>query len=431
MAAEPTAASTPPSAQQTEQKIQQLEQQLDALKAQVQQIKSAPAAAAPAPESPLDNFSLWGYGEAYYTNPVHDGARSQADLARAVFGIGYSFGPHTRFNSEYEVEHAVSSANDPGEFEVEQFYINQDLTNWASMNVGLFLIPSGLLNQHHEPTNFYGVQRNFVETLIIPSTWREGGVSFQGDTDIGLSWNLGVTTGLSFAGWDYAPEFPQYSTALDLENSNVAPMQASHQELALANAQHLSQFLALNYNGIPGFNVGASIFSGEAEKVPAPPASDYPGNQRVTLWEAHTRWQPGRLDLSALYARGTISNTATPNSQNPGTPNPIPSLFYGYYAQAAYTVWQHAGSRIAPFVRWELYDMGARYAGASPTLPAGDVPLSETPGDVGPYPVARDRVWTYGVNYYLTPNVVLKADYQNFSVNRQFTRVDLGLGLNF
>src|SRR2546430_4268093 len=50
----------------------------------------------------------------------------------------------------------------------------------------LFRSPFGLLNEHHEPTRYYGVQRNFVETLIIPSTWREGGVSLRGDTPLGM-----------------------------------------------------------------------------------------------------------------------------------------------------------------------------------------------------------------------------------------------------
>ena len=42
---------------------------------------------------------------------------------------------------------------------------------------GLFLIPSGILNTAHEPTQYFGVTRNFVETSIIPTTWREGGVA--------------------------------------------------------------------------------------------------------------------------------------------------------------------------------------------------------------------------------------------------------------
>jgi len=274
---------------------------------------------------------LWGYGEVYYTNPTSDRSQAQMDLARAVFGIGYQFDPRTEFNSEYEVEHAVASANDVGEFEVEQFYVDRQLNNYVSARAGLFLMPFGFLNEHHEPTNFYGVQRNFVETLIIPSTWREGGLSFHGDTPAGLSWNAGLTTGFDLSKWDFAPEFPPYANALELEDSDIAPLQATHQELALANARHLSQYVALGYYGVPGVTLGAAISSGNAVPVPAPPNAPIPDNQRVTLWEAHARWLPGRWDLQALYARGSISNTALINQSNPGSLNPIPVSFYGYY----------------------------------------------------------------------------------------------------
>ena len=71
--------------------------------------------------SPGSGLRLWGYGEVYYTHPVHDSSQIQADLARAVFGIGYRFDDRTEFNSEYEIEHAVASADDVGVFEVEKF----------------------------------------------------------------------------------------------------------------------------------------------------------------------------------------------------------------------------------------------------------------------------------------------------------------------
>ena len=173
---------------------------------------------------------LWGYGEVYYTDPVNDRSQTQFDLARAVFGIGYRFDDRTEFNSEYEIEHAVSSADDVGEFEVEQFYVDRRLNDAVTVRAGLFLMPFGLLNEHHEPTNFYGMQRNFVETLIIPSTWREGGFNLHGDTAAGFGWNVGLTTGNNLADWDFAPEFPPYQSALQLENSGVAPLQATHQE---------------------------------------------------------------------------------------------------------------------------------------------------------------------------------------------------------
>src|ERR1700758_5118169 len=109
-------------------------------------------------------------------------------------------------------------------------------------------MPFGFINEHHEPTNFYGVQRNFVETLIIPSTWREGGFGLHGDTSSRFGWNVVRTTGFGLAKWEFQPEFPPYTSALELEDSNIAPLQATHQELALANARHLSSYVALAYN---------------------------------------------------------------------------------------------------------------------------------------------------------------------------------------
>jgi hypothetical protein len=370
------------------------------------------------------NLRLWGYGEIYYINPVKDRSQTTMDLARAVFGIGYRFDERTEFNSEYEVEHAVSSANDQGEFEVEQFYVDRRLNDAVTARAGLFLMPFGFLNEHHEPTNFYGVQRNFVETLIIPSTWREGGVNLHGDTAAGFSWNAGLTTGLNLSEWDFQPEFPPYQSALQLGDTDTSPMRAGHQELQLANARNLSTYAALGYYGIPGVSLGAAISTGKA--VPAGGI----GDPRVTLWEAHARWQPARYDVSALYARGSISDTAAVNSLNPGSPNPLPASFYGYYLQGAYRLWEHGEYRLAPFARFERYNLGASYSGTpGPAIPSGLVPLPG--GDLGYWPQNHDRVWTVGANFYIGPHLVLKGDYQWFQENVDFKRFDLGLGLAF
>ena len=406
---------------------------------QVQTASALPGAGATAtgPEGNLptalgNGLRLWGYGEVYYTHPTGEPSESQFDLARAVFGIGYRFDERTEFNSEYEIEHAVTSASDVGEFEVEQFYVDRRLNEALAVRGGLFLMPFGFINEHHEPTNFYGVQRNFVETLIIPSTWREGGVSLYGDTSAGFRWNVGLTTGFDLSKWSFTPEFPPYHNALELEDSGIAPLQATHQELALANAHHLSQYLALGYYGVPGLTVGAAVSTGEAVPVPAPPGTSSSGTPRVTLWEAHARWAPSRWDFSAIYSRGTISNTASANVANPGSPNPLPASFYGYYLQGAYQLWQRGDYRLNPFVRFEYYNMGASYEGTpGPVLPAGEVPLSPAAGDYGLWPQNHDRVWTAGANFYLGPHVVLKGDYQWFELNPGFRRFDLGLGVSF
>ena len=88
----------------------------------------------------------------------------------------------------------------------------------------------------------------------------------------GFAWNAGVTTGFNLSEWDFAPEFPPYNTALELEDSGSAPLQASHQELALANARYLSQYVALGYYGIPGLSLGAAISTGDAYRWRRHPA---------------------------------------------------------------------------------------------------------------------------------------------------------------
>jgi hypothetical protein len=382
---------------------------------------AAPSALSAAPLAA--GVRLWGYGEMYYIDPTRDGNQARADLARAVFGLGYSFDERTEFNSEYEVEHAVASGSDPGEFEVEQFYVDRAFSEALSARAGLFLMPFGFLNEHHEPTRFYGVQRNFVETLIIPSTWREGGFNLHGDTKAGFGWNVGLTTGFDLSKWDFAPAFPPYTSALALANSGTAPLQATHQELALANARHLSQYAALSYYGVPALLLGGAVSSGE---------SSAPGDPRVTLWEAHARWMPGKLDLSALYARGSISNTGPANAAHAGSPNPLPSSFYGYFLQGAYRLWEQGDYQAAPFVRWERYNLGASYAGTpGPVVPTGLVPLSGAGGEFGYWPRSEDRVFTAGASFYLGAHLVLKGDYQWFQINQGFRRFDLGLGVSF
>ena len=62
---------------------------------------------------------------------------------------------------------------------------------------------------------------------------------------------------------------------------------------------------------------------------------------------------------------------------------------------------------------------------------AAQTPLSTTPGDSATGRAARDRVFTTGANFYITSHLVVKADYQWFRVNRDFDRLDLGLGINY
>ena len=348
-------------------------------------------------------LTFFGYGEINYANYPRNRSQTQADLARAVIGVGYRFDDRTRFVSEFEWEHAVTSADDQGESEVEQFYIERSFTPQIAGRAGLFLIPSGLLNTAHEPTQFFGVTRNFVETSIIPTTWREGGLGVTGITDFDLTWDVGITTGFNLAKWDPTSD-----------EGKESPLGSIHQELQNAKAADLSGYVALNWRGYPGLLLGGSVFSGKAGQA----QPDFPSqNAVVTLAEAHARWTPGPFDLSALYARGHISNTAAYNQTIVGNPTLVPQDFYGWYAQAAWYAWRQGDYQFAPFVSYQRFNTGWKYA----TLAEGLTPDA----------LPTEGVTTVGASFFVTPNIVFKADYQWFSTNRDADRFQLGLGLNF
>jgi uncharacterized small protein (DUF1192 family) len=406
------------SPEEIEARLNALAAQVGALQSEIAQLKaersasaatpvaaaatSGQAAAATAPATESRSAVQWfGYGELNYSRPTGDSSAATADVGRFVLGASYAFDDKTRFVSELELEHAVSSADDPGEVEVEQAYIERRLTDHVFAKAGLFLIPVGMLNENHEPTRYYGVFRNVVETAIVPTTWREGGFSLQGNTDGGLRWDVGISTGFNLSKWD----------ATSTEGQEE-PLGSIHQELALASAGDLSVFGAVNFTGFPGLRLGASVFTGDS-------AQGQPGfdNNRVTLWEGHARWNPGNWDLSALYAHGSISNTRDVNLTLVGNPSLIPEAFFGWYAEAAYRATFANDWMLAPFARYEVVNTASSYA----SLGAGLTP--DTLDD--------EKVITAGFNLDIARGVVFKIDYLHFDRDDDNDRVDLGLGYQF
>ena len=343
-----------------------------------------------------------GYGEINYNRPTKNANATQADLRRAVIGLQHRFDDKTKFVGEFEWEHAVTSATDRGEAAVEQAYIEHQLNDRLAVRAGLFLIPMGLINENHEPTAFYGVERNFVETAIIPSTWREGGVMLVGTTDAGLTWKAGLSTGFDLGKWD--------SKSGDGKES---PLRSIHQELQLAKAKNLSVFGALDWRGTPGLLLGGGVFTGQAGHG-ALAGGD---NPRVTVWDLHARWTPGQWDLAAVYALGSISDASALNIPLAADATPIPSKFDGAYVQAAYKLWSQGDYQLKPFVRLERFNTAKAYA----AFPAG----------LGRAADAYERVTTVGANFHVSQNVVVKADYQVFSLNNANNRVNVGLGWSF
>ena len=351
----------------------------------------------PAPNA----VNLFGYGELNFTRPKNNIAGAEATARRAVLGFGYRFNDRTRFAAELEVEHAVVSKDDSGEVAFEQLYVEHDISDGLTAKMGLFLLPVGYMNETHEPTRYFGVTRNLVETAIIPSTWRELGLGFRGTQDSGLRWDAGVVTSFDLTKWP-----------TDSAETKESPLGAIHQEGQKAKAASLGYYGALNYDGIPGVNFGGSLFQGGIGQKQPTIASP---NASVTLAEVHTKWQIGSWDLSALAAQGRFHDVSAFNASGNGV-NPVPDQFRGWYAQAAYRLWRKGDTSLVPFTRYERINTGLGYSGLGGLAPAND---------------PDTKVWTLGASYYLHPQVVVKMDVQKYQNNSALDRFNMGLGFHY
>jgi len=401
-----------------EEKIEILQRELEELKTQFAKQTVAAASVNTAGSSASATGSgattVGGYGEMVYNHYRNSSANdSEADLRRFVLFFGHRFNDRLRFVSEVELEHAIASAEDEGEVEVEQAYIDYRLKEGLNLKTGLFLMPLGILNETHEPPTYYGVERNEIETRIIPSTWREGGIGLYGEMAPGWKYDFGVTTGFN---------------AGKIDDPSKG-FRSGHQELSKAKANDLSVYAALNYRGTPGVLLGGGIFTGDTSQKgaslsdPAAKSLLASTDARLTLWDLHGKYTLGGLELQGLYAKGTLSGADTvaaailadQQAVDPAaTGIAVPKSIHGWYGQAAYHLWTEGDLDFAPFVRYEKFNTQQSVAAGFVADPLND-----------------ERVVTAGFNFKLHPQVVLKADYQKFKADSGKDRLNMGVGYMF
>jgi len=356
-------------------KIQIAEEQLGVTADYLDEVREAGAA--------TSATTLGGYGEMHYNNlDVDSGSDSKSmDFHRFVLFANHSFNDRLRFFSELEVEHALTGSGAPGEVEVEQAFIEYDIDDRHFLRGGLFLLPIGILNETHEPPTFYGVERNDVESIIIPSTWWEGGAAAGGRYGNGVSWDVAIHSGL---------ETP-------VTGSSAFRVRSGRQKVAEALANDLAWTARVKYTGIPGLELSGSFHRQED-------ASQQPGDglEGGNLISVHAIVNQGPFQLRALWAEwnfsGRLIELAGVDKQT------------GWYVEPSVrlSLWDHD---------WGFY---ARYE---------DLEGART--------VDQFDQWELGFNFYPHEQVVLKADWRVRDHDllserqRDFKGFDLGIGYQF
>ena len=349
------------------------------------------------PEAGLPSTGpISGYMD-FHVNKV-DHEPTVIDFHRFVLLFTHSFTSKIRFVGELELEHAVvEGLEESGELELEQAYVDFLLSRPLNFRAGMVLLPLGIINERHEPPVFNGVERPFVDTFIIPTTWFDAGAGVHGEIGRGLRYRAFVVAPLN------AREF----TADE-------GIREGRQKGAEAVAAHAAFTGRAEYVGVRGLTVGAAVWRGTSQLVRTPKLES-----NVTLGEADARYQRGRLELRGEFAQVGIGNAAQLNEtlgRATGVPPNIARTLRGFYGEAGYRIWASGAPRdLVTFVRYENFDTQFR-------MPAGLLPLKEFDRDA----------WVTGVTYYPDPDVAVKADYiylRNQSgvfANRRLFNVGLG-----
>ena len=351
----------------------------------------------------FEKTQIGGYAEVLYNNGTQnsdnsDNISKELDVQRFIFYIGHQFTDNLRFFSETELEHsrAGRSDDDPGHVELEQAYIEWDYAQNHSLLAGLHLPPVGIVNETHEPETFYGVERPRVESRIIPTTYRVIGVKGHGQFGDGFSYDLGLHEGLQFDDGD-----------LDIRDSR--------QSGARANAEALAGTGRIKYTGMPGLELAASlqyqsdmvqdeISNSNLRRASIPADGDIDGLQ-TTL---HAIYEHGPFGLPALYARWDIDDDIEDLDDGAGRDE-----MEGWYIEPSWRLTDKLGI----FGRYTLID---ERAGSND----GEAEDSE------------EKRWLFGLNYWLHPNVVFKADVQledddDRNSDNDLDGFNLGVGWSF
>ena len=361
-----------------------------------------------------EKFRIGSYGEMLYQHYDYGpnrysgtGTGSPADsrgtiaIPRFIVAMDYKFTPKLTLSTEIEFEYGGTGAameyeyDEAGEYEMEieragevaleQFHLTYELLPSLKLRAGHIIVPVGLTNAYHEPVNFFGATRPEGEMNMIPCTWHENGIQLLGSVK-GFNYWVELTNGLD----------PNFFS----RDKFIREGKQSMFETAVMTNPAVSG--RLEYN-IKGFRVGASAYYGRTAKNSSKPDKMSSIKAPVTIATADMQYRGHNIIARGNVVYGHIGDSEALSRLNITMPSGIgfsrdyvAESAINYYGEIGYNVGRLIRKSLAiyPFVRYEYYDT-----------------MHSVKGTV----VKDDRyecsVLTAGLNYYVLPGLVIKADY--------------------
>ena len=376
-----------------ENKLQEMQDEIDALAEMIEEGSGGG-------DGWYNRTSLGGYGEIHWStaSPPDDETQTysatatpnvEVDIHRYVLFIGHEFNEYLSMNSEVEIEHAFVKG-DEGELEMEQLYLEQNLgylgINDTFIKYGTVLMPVGITNETHEPPTFYGVDRNVVEKELNANTWWETGIML----------NTALGGGLELTAFGHT----------GLEEDGDGDIRDGRGKVFKQDGTNVAYTFRLKYTGIPGVELG--LWHNHQTDLNNTPAE---GNIPADLWGGH-------INMSPTEGFGFKAFAGTWQLDCPST--------HACATNGREKVW---GAFIEPAYRWSLGGPLDQSIGIAARAGAWNDKADEAQN-------ASNKIRQYDLmlNWWLSPNAVLKVDYENqkyYSNNKGTAGWNFGIGYQF
>lgn len=358
-----------------------------------------------------------GYGEILYqrmdygSNPWLPGGsasdkRAIVDLPRMIVSFDYKFKKGWALSTEIEFEHGGTGSTveyeyeESGEWEteiekggevvLEQFYISKYFNDAFAIKVGHFVVPVGLTNQNHLPTQFFTTVRPEGENTIIPLTWHETGIALVGQFGRRKAWSYEAqlingldANGMSSQYWVRKARQTQYE-------------QVKMTDMAVA--------LRLDNRSFRNLKIGASFYRGNTAANSSKPDKMEHIDGTVTIGTFDAVFNNRDFIFRANFLYGDLTDSEEISELNkkilsrysPYTNTPVAKNAMSYSAEMGYNIFKplNIAGQLYPFVRYEYYNA-----------------MEKVEDGVFQDPRFKRTVTTFGLNYFPIKNLAIKVDY--------------------
>lgn len=357
-------------------------------------------------------FTLSGYGVVnYYHYGRYDtdlNIKDKFDAERLNLYLGYNFNDWISFKSEIEFEHGGTGSTieldtqeefgeyeqeieSGGEVKIEQIHINFAIRPYLNVRVGRMKIHFGLAQDLDRPISYFTTHRQEMENEILPLGWYENGVQIHGTFWKRLKYEVSITNGLDASGFSSRGWIKDgYQTRFEMANGN-----------SLAFTGRLDYKFGKNKYTY----VGMSAYLNDA--AANRPKNDMSESAYVTILEGHITYDEDYLRFNSVILWGNLENSNIVSRKNSSLSNnlgvkrtPVGKNTLGFSFEGGYEILHFITTmtkqKIYPFIRYDYYDT-----------------MHEVEGNVIRKPRWERSALMGGINWFVHPQIVLKAQYQN------------------